>query len=74
MESGVIDRVLLALFKEGPMLLYGMRSLPRRFRLLLSSFQQSDSLAFADALTQGERTVNRILLGGLGWRICSPRT
>lgn len=36
------------------MLLHGIRSLPRRFRLLLGSFQQSDSLAFADALTQGQ--------------------
>lgn len=31
---------------------YGIRSLPERFRLLLSSCQQSDSLSFSDALTQ----------------------
>jgi hypothetical protein len=31
---------------------YGIRSLPQRFRLLLSSCQQSDSLSFSDALTQ----------------------
>ena len=34
------------------MLLYGIKSLPNRFCLLLSSFQQSDSLPFSDALTQ----------------------
>ncbi len=33
---------------------YGIRPLPHRFRLLLSSFQQSDSLAFSDALTQDQ--------------------
>jgi len=33
---------------------YGIRPLPQRFRLLLSSFQQSDSLAFSDALTQDQ--------------------
>ncbi len=32
----------------------GIRPLPQRFRLLLSSFQQSDSLAFSDALTQDQ--------------------
>ena len=31
---------------------YGIRSLPRRFRLLLSSFQQNDNHSFSDALTQ----------------------
>ena len=34
------------------MLFYGIKSLPSRFCLLLSSFQQSDSLPFSDALTQ----------------------
>ena len=34
------------------MLFYGMRSLPRRFRLILHSLQQSDSLPFSDALTE----------------------
>ncbi len=34
------------------MLFYGIRSLPQRFCLLLSSLQQSDSLPFSDALTQ----------------------
>lgn len=33
-------------------MLYGIRSLPRRFRLLLSSFQQDDSLSFSGVLTQ----------------------
>ncbi len=33
-------------------MLYGIRSLPHRFRLLLSSCQQDDSLSFSDALTQ----------------------
>jgi hypothetical protein len=33
---------------------YGIRPLSHRFRLLLSSFQQSDSLAFSDALTQDQ--------------------
>lgn len=33
---------------------YGIRPLSQRFRLLLSSFQQSDSLAFSDALTQDQ--------------------
>lgn len=42
----------LRLRKEGPVLFYGIRTLPHRFRLLLSSFQQSDSLAFSGALTQ----------------------
>lgn len=40
------------LLKEGPVLLYGIRTLPHRFRLLLLSFQQDESLAFSDALTQ----------------------
>jgi putative transposase len=34
------------------MLFYGMRNLPRRFRLLLCSLQQSDILPFFDALTE----------------------
>ena len=34
------------------MLFSGMRSLPRRFRLILCSLQQSDSLPFFDALTE----------------------
>ena len=34
------------------MLFYGMRNLPRRFRLIFSSLQQSDSLPFSDALTE----------------------
>jgi putative transposase len=34
------------------MFFYGMRSLPRRFRLLLCSLQQSDSLPFSAALTE----------------------
>lgn len=33
-------------------MLYGIRTLPRRFRLLLLSFQQDESLSFSDALTQ----------------------
>ena len=33
---------------------HGIRPLSQRFRLLLSSFQQSDSLAFSDALTQDQ--------------------
>ena len=33
-------------------MLYGIRSLPHRFRLLLSSFQQDDNLSFSDVLTQ----------------------
>ena len=33
---------------------YGIRPLSHRFGLLLSSFQQSDSLAFSDALTQDQ--------------------
>ncbi len=36
------------------MLLYGIKSLSRRFHLLLSSCQQSDSLAFSDTLTQDQ--------------------
>ena len=34
------------------MLFYGIRSLPKRFRLVLCSLQQSDSLPFSDALTE----------------------
>ena len=34
------------------MLFYGIRSLPRRFRLVLCSLQQSDSLPFSDTLTE----------------------
>ena len=34
------------------MLFYGIRSLPRRFRLILCSLQQSDSLPFSDTLTE----------------------
>ena len=34
------------------MLFHGMRSLPRRFRLVLCSLQQSDSLPFSDTLTE----------------------
>lgn len=34
------------------MLFYGVRSLSRGFRLLVESFQQSDSLPFADELTE----------------------
>ena len=33
-------------------MLYGIRSLPHRFHLLLSSFQQNDNLSFSDVLTQ----------------------
>jgi hypothetical protein len=33
-------------------MLHGIRALPHRFRLLLLSFQQDDSLSFSDALTQ----------------------
>lgn len=33
-------------------MLYGIRTLPHRFCLLLSSFQQDDSLSFSDSLTQ----------------------
>src|SRR5437899_10489754 len=37
--------------KEGPMPFYSScRGLPRRFRLILSSFMQRDDLAFAQAL------------------------
>lgn len=35
-------------------MLYGIQPLCHRFRVLLSSFQQSDSLAFSDALTQDQ--------------------
>jgi hypothetical protein len=42
------------LFKEGSILLYGIKSLSRRFHLLLSSCQQSDSLAFSDTLNQDQ--------------------
>ena len=31
---------------------FSIRSLPRRFRLVLCSIQQSDSLPFSDAVTQ----------------------
>jgi putative transposase len=34
------------------MLFYGIRSLPKRFRLILGSLQQSDSLPFSDALRE----------------------
>lgn len=33
-------------------MLYGIRTLPHRFCLLLSSFQQDDSVSFSDSLTQ----------------------
>ncbi len=35
-------------------MLYGIRSLPHRFRLLRDSLQQSDSLPFSDVLTQDQ--------------------
>src|SRR5216110_2313821 len=39
--------------KEGPMPFYSScRGLPRRFRLILSSFMQRDDLAFAQALPE----------------------
>jgi len=54
----VHERALLGtprcLIKEGPILLYGIKSLSRRFHLLLSSFQQSDSLTFSGVLTQDQ--------------------
>jgi hypothetical protein len=40
------------MLKEGPMLFHGIRALPYRFRLLLSSLQLSGSLPFVDVLSQ----------------------
>ena len=44
---------VLFLTKEGPMAFYqALHQLPSRFRLVLSSFMQSEDLAFADVLSE----------------------
>src|SRR5438445_8631615 len=68
--------------KEGPMPFYSScRGLPRRFRLILSSFMQRDDLAFAQALSKDHQRSCRaavarvlVLLASLGKAACSDNT